>query len=430
MAGQAAVVGTGEGRGCKLTSLQAAQLGLQAPGPASMRAEAETMKASKMLDYLDDQERALEALVEQLDEIQVAFNAQFDRFKAQHDAALDRLTDQVAGRLDEVDSDLRAAVERRLPEEQRLIDERRQKVRQEYLPRRQEAADALLNQAQAQLAELRALNPRLDAQEEEIKRQKATLEAQLGELNEEIRAKSRGFGVIWHFIAITRADRERQRIVGKLEVINNSLFQVRREWEDKYEETRTSQDTLQAQWQLESVAVARLQSELDQLDDESRRGELALRRSIRHVLDALKEPASSSAPKLEAGLREMIELNVQTDAYHEALASVGGFIGLLRGISSGLQAIRKSIDGLRQEQEMHGAYLKALDFSLPAGVEAFHRQWPELARQFADEKAIGAQPADFAAAVEPLLEGPLSQASIEAMFNDLGVMIERATAAW
>ena len=79
---------------------------------------------------------------------------------------------------------------------------------------------------------------------------------------------------------------------------------------------------------------------------------------------------------------------------------------------------------------MHSAYLKALDFALPAPVEAFHKQWPALAQQFSDEESIGAHPVQFSTATQPLLEGPLSQANIEAMFNHLGGMIERATAAW
>jgi hypothetical protein len=126
----------------------------------------------------------------------------------------------------------------------------------------------------------------------------------------------------------------------------------------------------------------------------------------------------------------MIKLNLQTDAYHEGLASVGGMIGLLRGILSGLQAIRKSVEGLRNEQKMHSSYLAPLQFALPAQAVAFHEQWPVLARQFADEREISAHPADFSTVIKPLLEAKLSEAAIKAMFNDLGVMIEQATAAW
>jgi chromosome segregation ATPase len=388
------------------------------------------MNARKLIQYLDDQQQAIQALIAQLDEVQVAFNAQFDEFKAQHDATLDRLTDEIAADPGAAGPQLTASIEKRLPEERERIDARRQQVREEYLPKRQQAADDLLNKAQAELAELRALNPQLDAQEEDLKAEKAGLEAQLAELNGEIGRLSRGLGVVRHFLTITKADRERQRVIGKLELINNSLLQVRQAWEQRREETEQHQADLQKRWQLESVAVARLQSELDQLDDKARGEDLALRRAIRYVLDNLKENLSTSDASLDAGLQQMVQLNVSTDAYHEGLASVGGTIGLLRGIGSGNDAIRRSIEGLNNEQQMHSAYLKPLDFQLPSSVEAFHNQWAALADRFADEKAIGAHPTDFSSAVEPLLAGPLSESSIEAMFNSLGAMVQQATAQW
>ena len=388
------------------------------------------MKANDMLRYLEDQSQAIEALIDQLNEVQVEFNAQFDRFKAQHDVALDRLTDQVADHMGDVGPQLRQAVEERLPEERKRIEERRQRVRAEYLPKRQQAADDLLTRAQAEVTRLRALNPQLDEREESLKREKAELEARIAELNGEIRRKSRGLGLVRHFMSITQADRERQRILGKLEATNNALYSTRREWEQQRAQVEEEQAALQEGWQLESIAVARLRSELDQLDDPQQRDALALRRAIRYVLDALQDSTTSSSADLATRLEEMVKLNHETDAYHEGLASVGGVIGLLGGINSGLTAIHKSIVGLEQEQQMHSAYLKPLSFSLPPRVQTFHQLWPELTEQFKDEAAIGSHPTFFSDAVEPLLEGPLSQANIEAMFNDLGAMIERSTAAW
>jgi hypothetical protein len=236
--------------------------------------------------------------------------------------------------------------------------------------------------------------------------------------------------VVLQFVAITKADRERQRIIGRLEGIQDSLYELRRIWEEEQKKSADLQLAYQEQWQLESVASARLQTELDQLDDDELREDLALRRAIRHVVDTLHQPAPGSDPEIDFGLEEMVKLNSQTDAYHDGLASVGGVIGLLRGILSGMQAIRKSVEGLRNEQKMHSSYLAPLQFSLPTRAEAFHRQWPVLARQFDDELQISAHPSDFSAAVKPLVENSLSEANIEAMFGELGAMIERATAAW
>ena len=397
------------------------------------------MKAREMLRYLEQQAGQIQALIKQLDEVQVAFNARFDDFQARHDAQLERLGEDVfqrlrdggpQGKVESVAPRLQAAIEAQLPAEVARIEERRAKLREEYLPDRRQEADETLQEAQAQMARLRALNPQLNQEEEDLKGEKGRLEAELAELNDQIRSRSRGLKLLRHFPSVLRADRERQRIIGKLEAIGQSLYNVRRRWDQEQKQIRQEQEALQERWQLESIAVARLQAELDQLDDEVLRRDLALRRAIRHVLDGLKVPTPGSDPELEAGLAEMIELNIRTDAYHEGLASVGGLIGLLGGIHDGVGAISQSIEALEEEQKMHSAYLKPLDFHLPDGVRAFHEQWPVLAERFVDEKTIGQHPADFSAEVEPLLTGPLSEAAIEATFQELGKAIERAAAAW
>jgi hypothetical protein len=392
--------------------------------------ETKNMNAKQLLQYLDRQTLAIADLINQLDEIQVVFNAQFDAFKARHDTELDRLTDRIASQLHNLSPELRAAIDDRLPSEQRHLEERRQLVKEEYLPKRQQAADELLRRAQAELAELRALNPELDRQEEQLKIEKTQLESHLAELNDEIRRHSRGIGTVLHFRAITRADRERHQVIGKLDMVNQSLYTVRHEWESRHQQMLASQAKLQEKWQLETIAVARLQTELDQLSDAAGCDDLALRRTIRHVLDALKEPQHTSDSELDASLQEMIELNIHTDTFHEGLASVGGMIGLLRGINNGMQAIRQSVQGLYDEQRMHSAYLKPLSFNLPARVEAFHKQWPELTQRYTDQDEIGNHPAQFSTAVKPLLEEPLSEANISGVFEDLGDMLKQATAAW
>jgi hypothetical protein len=388
------------------------------------------MNSTEMIAYVGHQRRQIQAVLDQLDEVQVAFNARFDTFKAEHDATLDRLTALVISHLDSVSPELRSSIEMRLLEERECIDLRRQKVRDEYLPRRQQAADDLLRQAQSELAQLRALNPQLDEREEKLKAQKAAQEERLTELNRAIQEESRGIRVLTRFRSIGRHDRERQRAIGRLEEIHGALRDVRNIWQEERKKTESIQDAYQQQWQLESMAVARLLAELDQLDDPVQREDLALRRAVRHTLDGLELVIPDGDPEVQAGLEQMVELNARTDEYHEGLASVGGLIGLLRGIDSGMEAIGKSLEGLQGEESMHSAYLKSLTFSLPPEVDAFHQQWPVLAERFADEEIVGAHPVQFSTAVKPLSEGPLSQRGIEDMFDALGSVLTQATSVW
>jgi len=99
-----------------------------------------------------------------------------------------------------LDPGLRASIEALLPGERTRLEERRQNVRDSYLPQRRQAADEILHQAQAEMSALRDLNPHLDREEEELKAEKLALEARLAALNDEIRGKSRGLGVVANFV--------------------------------------------------------------------------------------------------------------------------------------------------------------------------------------------------------------------------------------
>lgn len=388
------------------------------------------MQTEQVIEYLGQSRLQIQLVVDQLEEVQVVFNSRFDEFSVEHDALLDRLADLIGSMVGSVSADLRASIDERLGEERAIIQERRRKIREEYLPRRRMAADELLGKAQAELAQLRAQNPQFDEREEALKTEKLELEARLGELNQSIERDSRGLGIIIRFPSIMRADRERNRVIGRLEGVNGSLRDVRNIWKHEQANAVQIQDAYEQQWQLESVAVARLQAELERLDDPVQCEDLALRRAVRNALDALDHVTPEKDDGLRADVARMVELNEKTDEYHEGLASVGGLIGLLGGIDSGLEAIGKSLEGLQGEENMHSAYLRPLEFALPQHVAAFHKQWPELAVRFASEQLIGRHPADFAADVKPLLDGPLSEARIEATFNALGTMITEATSVW
>jgi chromosome segregation ATPase len=389
-----------------------------------------SLSTDAFLQYLDQQHEEIQAVIRELDECQIAFNAQYDQFRLQHDAHLDRLTEQVVDALDRLPPGVREEIEQRAALEGDALNQRRSELRETLLPGAQAEADQLLHQAQDELARVRALNPTLDAKEERLKAIQARLRGELEALNQEIGAKGRGLGVVTHFREIHRADKQRAHIRGRLETIADSLRDLRQEWATTREETESLQSQLQSLWQAKSLELARLQEELDGLDDDARREALAWRRAVSHVLDNLQAPVDGAPSALQPGLARMVELNEQTDDYHASLAGTAGLIATLTGIQGGLTAIRRSVEGLEREQEMHSAYLKPLSFELPAAAGAFEGRWGPLAKRFADEKAVSSHPKDFLSAASPLQEEMLAVAQIEQVFEAYGQAIEAATQDW
>ncbi len=390
----------------------------------------QTLSLDQLEDFLKDKIREIEAVEREVEEIQTSFNSAYQEFKDNHDATLNELSRRIAEQPELAGPELWAKIEERLPEEQRLIEERRAKLRDELIPAAQEAADGLLAEAQKEQRRLRELNPELDKEEESLKKQKAAWQKELAELNAEVARRSRGLGFLFHFISIAGLDRRRQRVIGKLEALEPQLRLVREKWEKARQEYAEAQENLQQQWREASLKVARLREELAYLDDEASREALALRRAAFHTIDALKTPVSGVAAEVAGDVERMIELNIQTDDYQESLGKVAGFIALLGGVRRGMENVRRSVQSLIREQNMHSTYLPKLKVFLADTVQQFHEQWAGLGQQLRDEAKVAAHPRDFIVFSDGLMATDLSSETIEAMFQSLGGSLQQATVRW
>lgn len=389
----------------------------------------QTVSLEQLNDFLLENRRKINEVGREVEEIQVGFNSAYVEFKANHDAQLARLTEALFTRLDGLGPELRALINERAVVERRLLVERRKELREKLIPQTQAEADAVLAQAQEQIQALRQLNPQLNEREEVYKAHKAALEAKLAELNAEISRRSRGLGFIIHFVSIAGLDRQRQRIIGQLEVLARNLREVREEWQARQQEFQAEQEALQGQWRQLSLRVAELKRELAYLDDEAQREALAVKRAIRYVLDNLKELVPCPAD-LKSGLEAMIELNIKTDAYQEGLGMVGGLIALLDSVGKGMDSFKTSVEGLIGEQRMHGDFLPRLKVQLPDSVIAFHSQWDSLRVKVRDDARLCARPTEFLEAMQPIIERDLSDEAITGMFNDLSQALTEATKKW
>jgi predicted nucleic acid-binding Zn-ribbon protein len=388
------------------------------------------LSLNKFSKYITGNVEQIGEVRREVEEIQVGFNSAYVEWKAEHDATLERLVEAVTGRLDEVGPDLRTRVEARIPEEERIVAERRQELRERLVPETQTEADTTLQQGQELTTKLRQMNPQLDQREEELKAQKVALEQELNDLNEQIRRLSGCLGVVFNFFKIGKLDRQRQQVIGQLKGIQQQLKRVREEWQEFRQQIQAEQDALQAQWQEQTLRLAQLQGELEYLDAEANRELLATKRAIRYVIDNLKEAIPCPAGDVKRELDDMVELNVQTDDYQEGLGSVGSLLSLLDGIVEGLNRFDQSVHGLIEEQRMHSAYLSDLDIFISDEVQAFHAQWQDLAQKVRDDGHLCNNPTEFLAIVRPVMENDLSEANIKAMFDDLGEALDAATYKW
>jgi predicted nuclease with TOPRIM domain len=389
-----------------------------------------SLSLEKLSDYITENVGAINAVRQEMEEIQIGFNSAYVEWKAKHDATLERLTEAITDGPGEVGPDLQRRVEERAVEERRTIAERRQELRDRLIPETQVETDGVLDEGRRLSADLRQVNPRLDEREEKLKAQRAKLEGELSQLNDQVRRSAGCLGVIINFRKLRELDRQRQRVIGKLEAVQQEIQKVRQRWQRARNRVQEDQGDLQTWWQEATLKLAQLQAELDYLDDEASREALARKRAARHVIDHLKEPLPCPIQELKQELDDMVQFNIQTDDYQEALGSVSGLMSLLEGIADGLKRFDASVQGLINQQKMHSAYLSRLDVTVSDEVRAFHAQWNDLRHKVQDERRLCAHPTEFMAAVEPVIEKDLSEANVKAMFESLGQSLTQATRKW
>lgn len=391
---------------------------------------ARTLSMEQLADYFAKQIDEIARLEAEVEEIQVGFNSAFVEFKTQHDETLIALTDQVLAQYDAISPALQAQMEARRVEERKALLARRDLLRADLIPAARKEADDKMATAREAEAKLRKLNPVWDMKEERIKTRLGEWRAELESLNAEIKAAGKGLGFITRYIRITKLDRRRSELIGKMGEAQNQLEETRVEWQEKVANEAGEQKTLQAEWQELSVKAARLQDELDYLDDDARLEALALRRAVTGILDETDDPAAGESGALQNEIGEMIRLNIQTDNLQEGIGAVAGVIALLRGVATGFRSFRASVEAIINEQKMHSAYLSKLSFPLPAAVEQFNSQWEPLQKNLRNEKRLSRFPLEFVAAIDPVLKNGLSTLSIQKMFTALESELKRATAPW
>ena len=380
--------------------------------------------------YLEQNIAEIEAVRKEVEEIQSGFQTSYVDWRSKHDAELLRLSKLVVDRFFETGTELQAQVQKALPGEQALVEERRKDLREAIIPKYQQELDTSITKGQAKTDKLRKLNPELNQQEEALKASLAQNRQQLEDLNKQIGQRSRGLGSVFHFNEISRLDGQRQRLLGKMEEKQEELSKVRKDWADLHQVVLEEEVDLQSNWQTAIAVLAQQQAELAILDDDASREILARQRAVRYVLDELKAPVDCPAADIKVELDQMVEYNRQTDDYHAGLASVGGLIGMLGSIQEGLRRFNTSVQSLTDQERLYSVNLKPLTISLPDVVIVFNQQWKDILQKVKNEKTICEHPVEFTSAMKVVIESQLSVERIKEMFEAMGSALKAATNDW
>jgi DNA repair exonuclease SbcCD ATPase subunit len=286
--------------------------------------------------------------------------------------------------------------------------------------------DRLLAQAKGQTDVLRKDNPTVDRAEEKLKARVAGYQDEFAQAYEEFEAlRSRPFGGIVHFAAIRRLER-RQRVAKKEQASAlKKLREVRNKWLDHVNEVGEVQSSLREQWQAKSTEVSQAQGKREQL--EANLEPLAEQAAVQKVLQNLSE-APALPGELGSKLAELAQRNQVRKDYEHGLGAVAEALGLIKGVSEGLQRFRRSVGTVVEEQKRFS--LAQVQVPLPRRVAELNQTWTALQAKVKDEKYMGSHPIEFGKVVETYVSQRLTDESIQYLFESMGEALSKATAAW
>lgn len=392
----------------------------------------QSMSLDNLDKFLTDAHDKVDAVARELNEVQIEFVSVYETSKAAHDSTLTDLSARAADDLSAMPAEVRQAIDERLVVERETLEERRQEMAEQVVPEADKIADDLLARVQQETENMRQLNPRLDRREERLKGHRLKMEAELTQLNADIKQLSGCLTMFINYFKINELDRRRHELLGQMEENARALSDVRQEWDEARSEYVTEDAEFEQEWQQANIDAARVREELAQLNDDAKRENLAQHRAIFYVLDNWKTPLSDGADgsSLVGAIDRMVELNIQTDTYVGGLGKVAGLIALLTGISQGLQSMGQSVQSLIKEQAMHSSYLSSISVDVADEVTEFHGRWDALRDKLKDEKLLAEHPAEFSALFDEEVAGSLAEENITRMFDSLSDALQTATRSW
>ncbi|MBM3472351.1 MAG: hypothetical protein FJX75_03635 [Armatimonadetes bacterium] len=267
-------------------------------------------------------------------------------------------------------------------------------------------------------------NPTLNAGEEILKTKVAEAQAAIAQTEEQLRQAAAGLAWLTHARAIGRLRKQHQNQATALYGLRERLSEVRNLWAKHRAAARDEEDRLQQAWRLRTAEIAKLTQELDALTDDF---EGVCRQSaIEGWVRAQETYAPTGVGDLDEALKQLVAARQHAADCESGVVAVSEILGVLKGVGDGMARMQTSIEGVKQEQDMHSE-LSTLKIEAPSDFLKFHELWDALMETVTDEKRSIEHPKAFADIVRNVIDTYLNNQNLELMFSMAGEVLNKAT---
>ncbi|RME29500.1 MAG: hypothetical protein D6806_01240 [Deltaproteobacteria bacterium] len=409
----------------------------------------------KFRKYLKEKERLLSGVQKRLQGMLENYENHLAEVSKAREAELGQLARLIADRADGVPEDFLRKIEVERERQKRLLDQKigtLRKKRQQLLDKAEELRTKSLDAER----KLKKQNSALDAEEEKLKARSRALMAEVEEHNRKIREMGKGFGFFKNLPAMRRLQHEKERLEQELEDLGARIEKLRARWRELSEGHAEDERKRRTEWvRLETEADA-VGAKIEHLEQNSER--IVDRSALEAVLLELEAPVLDPAPDdpecprcgtrncrknhfcmacaarlgedrpdFAGSIEEVAELNHHHRRFTKGLAVCQEAVALVRGVTSGLRAMLKSVEEMIYSQNRYG--LAPLRIDVPAECVEFGKVFDELDEKVKD--AQGIHPLKVAEALEPIVKERLGEQQLKKWFERMGEELNRrASAQW
>ncbi len=303
---------------------------------------------------------------------------------------------------------------------------------------------------------IRGRNTRLDREEEELKERNAALLEAIDVYNGRIKGLGSGFGFFVNFFKMRPLAEEKARLDQEHGDIAARIEALRSRWllEEGRHVGREGERT--TQWTDLEHEAATLSARIEAL--EAKRSDILVRSTVERVVrdrrpaEGESEAGSAPCPRcnmpnppshhfchicarrlgddredFDGSLQEMTEINRHYDRFSSGMEACQEIIGLVRGLTSGVEAFTKSVADVQASEDKYP--LSKLQIDVPQGSREFGAQFDRLANFAGQDYSL--HPALFADRFNQYFADVLTETNIKAFFETMGEELTRqAEAQW
>jgi chromosome segregation ATPase len=373
---------------------------------------------SNFTKYVEDNIKRISELYKEVEEVQYQFNDLHGKLMTQWQKQVEATAPKLLA--DDLPPVLRAPLATAQQQEREALEKRIAELAAQAADADAESAKTL-QEAQAELARLREMNPLLNEREEQLKsRSLAELEA-IGKAE----ADTKALGFFTRFLGGSEPQKRLLKLQKQHAKTLADLAAVRESWVQKKKEAETRQAELRGKWEAASVKASQLKAEGDYL--KLNLLGLAGKRGAQRLLTEMSETPAVEGEWRRA-LQEIVELNRQIKEYRAGLTSVAESLGILTGVRTGMERFYQSVSKLYEEQTRFN--LKPLKVDLAKSVVEFHNIWAEFRGKVKDDKYLGKRPLEFSQTAQAYTQSRLTDQAIKDMFERMGQALTTAAKAW